>query len=268
MNRFAELARERLEAGERVRAHYRAGRSDISREVHDAAEMPPGTFALEVFVPAVTWYVDGARLYELPLPLARELAALEPEDRETYGLREGLQRALRRPWLFAGAAYAAFSWETPERAASTARKVAEWPDAAAPHYFPSLGWQDRIATGKAEHPDYRATLAELGMHLDAEGRYRITPPDEHGLDPWLERLRALEGGVPANLNGVPVTRLPCSPVRFRVGRYELTANVGLGTGGRDRRTEILSLREAAVRVRSGRFPHFRCDRSGTWRETQ
>lgn len=269
MNRFAEVVRERLEARERVRAHYRAGRDELVREVHDVAETPAGTFALEVFFPAVTWYVDPARLYDLPLPLAREIAELgPPEDRETHGLHDGLQRALRRPWLFAGAAYAPFSWETPERAASTERKLAEWPNADAPHHFPRPGWQERIPTGRPEHPGYRATLAELGMRLDDEGRYRVTPPDEHGLDPWLERLRALEGGVPENLNGVPVTRLPCSPMRFRVGRYELTANVGLGTGGRDRRTDVLTLREAAARVRSGRFPHFRCDRSGNWRETQ
>lgn len=57
-------------------------------------------------------------------------------------------------------------------------------------------------------------------------------------------LLALVSGVPVWLNGVPVTRLPCAGVWFRVGVHEDYPCVTW---------QVLGLVDAVSRVRSGHF---------------
>jgi hypothetical protein len=104
-------------------------------------------------------------------------------------------------------------------------------------------------------PAWRSLLEQVGMSLDPHGRYHVSPP-EPGLEHWLEQLRALDT-APTYVNGVPVRRQACTPMRFEVACYELSANVGLGSGARERITKVMTLWEAAAFVRAGRCPHYK-----------
>lgn len=281
---------EALEAGERLTVHHRRG------EYHVELDLPTklGELTLDarglsirgergaLDVPWSSVYlVDGegesgpyrcadpSRLYRLPLELARELAEQrEITDRDNCKILDPLRRALKRPELFNGAAYAVPSWLDPERARDTERRIAMWPNASEPHADPSWGpWCPDYGKGsREEHPGYRATLEQLGMRLGDDGRMYVEPVRD--LEFWRAQLLALDH-APAYLNGVPVTALPCRPRRYRVAVAEYTAAVGLGTGARQRRELVMSLGEAAAFVHAGRFPHWQYNRAtDRWTEVQ
>lgn len=211
---------------------------------------------------APSWYVDTDRIYRLPIKRACAIVEglRDPQCREEYQTFDTLKRALRaHPEKFGFYAYDTSppSWESPERAKSTAIKLAEV-DEKAPE-------RDDVLPAST----YEEMLAQVGMSADNDNGGRMNVLPLYSIDYWKGRLRELDGGVPTYVNSVPVKRLPCMPLRFEVAFYELTAEVGLGTGGRQRITKTLTLHEAAERVQKGHFPHFKYIRSqDRWAETQ
>lgn len=100
-----------------------------------------------------------------------------------------------------------------------------------------------------------------------QGPIKPQGPEQGTVEYWACQLERLEHG-PTYVNGVPVRRLPCEPMRFEVAMYELSACVGLGTGARQRITRIMTLWEAARFVRDGRCPHHKYSASADrWSET-
>jgi hypothetical protein len=265
---FRATIAECLKREERVTVHFWWDGAPRCWHVRTLEPLPPerDTFLVE----AAHRYVDRARLFRLPRKVAEELAAEVPTDRYGFEVHDALTRALKRPAdHFGRYAYTDRRawWENPalerERAAHVARCLANVDDT--PHELPPLGWQERLGTARPDN-DNAALLEQVGMYVDEAGRYHVTPT-EPGLEHWLEALRALEHG-PTYLNGVPVTRLACSPMRFRVALYELTAEAGLGCGARIRREVVMSLWEAARFIRAGRCPHHKYSApADRWTET-
>lgn len=103
-------------------------------------------------------------------------------------------------------------------------------------------------------PELKEEEPKLGVFL---GPVRPEGPGAGSLEYWEDRLRELDTS-PTYLNGVPVKRHPCAPLRFRVTRFNITANIGMGCGAWEPVTwEMATLREAAVLVKAGRCPHFK-----------
>lgn len=277
--KWRSLIRESLAAKEHVTVHFWWDRREISWRVRTPEPLPSehSIFLVEAGEPLVpSWYVDVHRIFRLPIQRACDLYANagEPSDRDGYQTLETLRRALvghRDRFGFYAYDTSPMSWESPERAKSTAIKLAEV-STETPSDQAYGPWCADYGVRKKRDPSdpaYHATLEQLGMRVDNEngGRMTVLPPDS--VDFWKGQLLALDGGVPSYVNSVPVKRLSCTPIRFEVGFYELTAEVGLGTGGRQRRTKILTLSEAAERVQKGHFPHFKYVRSqDRWTETQ
>jgi hypothetical protein len=263
MSYWRELVQKCLARKERVTVHFWWDRRECSWVLRTLEPLPPehSIYLIEAgtrFAP--DWYVDTDRIYRLPAQRARDLVAnaREPDGWEAYQTLDTLKRALRHPEKFGFYAYDTSPpfWECPERAKRMAIKLLECETKA-----PERDDVEPAAT-------YEEALAQLGMGVDNDnGRMTVLPL--YSIEYWKEQLRALEGGVPSYVNLTPVKRLPCVPLRFEVGMYELTAEVGLGTGGRQRITKILTLHEAAERVQKGHFPHFKYIRSqDRWAETQ
>ena len=258
------LMRECLARKERVTVHFWWDRRECSWVLRAPDPLPPehAIFLVEAGTKlAPSWYIDLRRIFRLPLQRACDLLANagDPGCRDGYRTLDALKRGLvRHRDRFGFYAYDASppSWESPERAKSTAIKLAEV-DRKAPE-------RDDVEPAAT----YEEMLAQLGCTIDNDnGRMKVLPIDS--IENCKERLRGLEPGVPTYVNSVPVKRLPCTPFRFEVGFYEVTAEAGLGTGARQRITKILTLHEAAERVQKGHFPHFKYIRSqDRWAETQ
>jgi hypothetical protein len=64
-----------------------------------------------------------------------------------------------------------------------------------PHVLPSRGpWCADYGACRDEHPDYRASLAQLGMRIDERGRYLLTEPEpsnapDAGWKRWCDAVR-------------------------------------------------------------------------------
>jgi hypothetical protein len=273
---FRETVAECLAAGERVDVHFWFDRRELCWRMKTPEPMPPEEriYLIEATDRdgAVQSYVDPARLLRMPLARARELLEqargfdLGELDRDGIEVRDALERALRKPERFGVDAYGPFDDMPRARAQSLESQLAQWPDASKPHVLPPLDWQDQLRRRPDnDNGDHEALLEQVGMRVDESG-YHLTPP-EPGLEHWVEQLRELEHG-PTYVHGVPVRRLPCVPMRFEVGCYELSACTGLGTGARQRITKVMSLWEAAAFVRFGKCPHYKYSAtSDRWTET-
>lgn len=180
-----DIARDCLERGERASLYVRWGSHDLvlRPKPGQALDLPrdavPYMVHTEGNEPA--WYVNPARLYDLPLRHARTLwdDAAAPVDRETWQLRDSLRRALLEPHLFNGAAYAVPSWLSESRARDTERKLCAWPGIDEPHVDPSYGpWCADYGAKRHDpnDPAWQVLLAQVGMRIDERGRYQITPP--------------------------------------------------------------------------------------------
>lgn len=273
------LIRECLAAKERVTVHFWWDRREWSWLIRKPEPLPSehSIFLVEAGKPlAPSWYVDVHRIFRLPIQRACDLYANagDPADRDEYQTLGTLRRALvghRDRFGFYAYDTSPMSWESLERAQSTAIKLADVSTEVPsdPAYGP---WCADYGVGKERDPNdpaYHATLEQLGMRADNDNGGRMTVLPIDSIENCKIRLLALEPGDPTYVNSVPVKRIPCTPIRFEVGFYELTAEAGLGTGGRIRRTKILTLSEAAERVQTGYFPHFKYLRTqDRWMETQ
>lgn len=265
-----------LADGERVTVHWWFDRRETEWRVKAPEPLPPPAriylVEAEARDGATCHYLEPRRLLLLPLARARALHAdAVAVDRDTYGLRDALERALRRPERFGVDAYGPLDDVPRARGMTAEEKLASIPrcagvEAPADYYVPPRACRPDNDNDGSWERDHAALLEQVGMHVDEAGRYHATPP-EPGLEHWLEQLRHLEHG-PTYVNGVPVRRLPCVPARYEVATYELTAEIGMGGGGRIRRTFVMSLWEAARHVQTGRCPHYKySEASDRWTET-
>lgn len=260
---FAKTVARALEAGERVTLRYWSGQTELTFVCNiDTPGLSLDAHALRVVQDqeyrTVLWrdvymvedadsqYVDPRRLCALPWALAREVAAgLDADlalDREQWRMRDSFRRAFERRRQFAGGEYA------PSFVAQLEGRLQPVidPRDAEPHHYPPTGWQDRIARRDVDHPDYAATLEQLGMSKREDGRYTTTGPVDTSASAVYWRARLIElDCTPSNLNGVPVQRIPCAGYWFVVGSHEDFPE-GL--------SQRLPLVDAINRVRSGHCP--------------
>jgi hypothetical protein len=286
-----------LDAGERVQVHFWFDRREVCWRMKTLEPMPPEhcIYLVEAtdHTGSLQSHIDPRRLLLLPLARARELLEqargfdLRELDRDGLEVRDSLERALRKPERFGVDAYGRLDLHGLRRgrAMTTEEKLASIPrcegiEAPATPYVPPRAQVTR-GPDNDNDPVWRELLAQVGMSIGADGRYSVRPqyhaalqgpvrpygPAQGTTEYWAHQLEGLDHG-PTYLNDVPVRRLPCTPMRFEIASYELSANVGLGSGARERITKVMTLWEAAAFVRAGKCPHYKHSAtSHRWSET-